>query len=199
MLIDSILDIEWEMFQNVSNIGGRASCQDDQPTFLIMRRSQFLAWDEATLSSYLDDLKAAKESGANLLTFKYAYMMEVTFPEEYENIKDALPAVEDEKAALVKKIVDVHMEQLKDFTHKYPKLMAHTRPAQVAPSMGVASIEIYEGCELKTYSINTLKLYVKMLDSLEDEGVTYPEKVYINMAKILGYQSIQEFEDSFTL
>ena len=37
--IEEIIKIEWQMLQTVDNIGGRASCQDDDETFYIMRRS----------------------------------------------------------------------------------------------------------------------------------------------------------------
>ena len=33
-LIENIIDLEWNMFQRVENIGGRASCQDDFETFI---------------------------------------------------------------------------------------------------------------------------------------------------------------------
>ena len=33
--IEEIIKIEWQMFQNVDNLGGRADCQDDFETFLI--------------------------------------------------------------------------------------------------------------------------------------------------------------------
>ena len=38
--VEKILQLEWNMFQKVENIGGRASCQEDFETFYIMRRSQ---------------------------------------------------------------------------------------------------------------------------------------------------------------
>ena len=41
-IIQQIVDIEWAFFDQVQNIGGRADCQDDYPTFLIMRKRQFL-------------------------------------------------------------------------------------------------------------------------------------------------------------
>ena len=52
--IFKIISIEWDMFQDVNNIGGRASCQDDYETFEIMRRSQYENWTEEMLDIYLN-------------------------------------------------------------------------------------------------------------------------------------------------
>ncbi|MBA3035177.1 MAG: DUF4125 family protein, partial [Desulfobacterium sp.] len=104
-LTKSILELEWEMFTNVSNADGRASCQDDRPTFMIMRKAQADIWDMDTLSSYSNDLKAAKENKINLMTIKYARMMEITFPDEYEAIKNELPPVSPRSRELVDEIV----------------------------------------------------------------------------------------------
>ena len=49
-----------------------------------MRTSQAEAWTEKLLKSYYDDLLQAKSHNRNLMTEKYARMMESTFPEEYK-------------------------------------------------------------------------------------------------------------------
>ena len=95
MTIDTIIEYEWDMFTNATNAGGRASCQDDRPTFVIMRRAQHEVWAPDTLESYLEDLKAARADGVNLVAIKYARMMEVTFPEEYEQLKSKLPPLSE--------------------------------------------------------------------------------------------------------
>jgi hypothetical protein len=90
-LIASIVQAEWEMFQVVPNVGGPAGCQQDPKTFEIMRSSQAVSWSETALESYLDDLVTAQRSGRNLLTEKYARMMESTAPAEYAAIEHLLP------------------------------------------------------------------------------------------------------------
>ncbi len=41
-LINRIIDMEWSMFDQVVNMGGRAPCQDDEWTFYVMRASASL-------------------------------------------------------------------------------------------------------------------------------------------------------------
>ena len=55
-LVDAVVTAEWEMFSNVQNVGGKASCQMDPKTFRIMRSSQMDNWDDELLGSYLEDL-----------------------------------------------------------------------------------------------------------------------------------------------
>lgn len=90
-LVGKIVNAEWKMFAEVPNIGGKASCQEDYKTFEINRSSQSLSWSEATLESYLADLTRAGKHGRNLLTEKYARMMQSTSPVEYDAIKHLIP------------------------------------------------------------------------------------------------------------
>ena len=107
------------MFDAVENISGRASCQDDYDTFRIMRKSQLEAWNAETLESYLNDLKTAQENGRNLLSEKYAFMMEYTSPDEFEQIRDRLPDITEDKKRLIEAIVPEHVKWLEpvSYTH----------------------------------------------------------------------------------
>ena len=54
--INRIIELEWNMFDQVTNTGGRAACQDDEWTFYVMRFSQFASFSEEMLESYEQDL-----------------------------------------------------------------------------------------------------------------------------------------------
>ena len=45
-LVESIIKLEWNQFQQTNNEGGRASCQGNWPMFHQMRASQFMTWPE---------------------------------------------------------------------------------------------------------------------------------------------------------
>lgn len=126
--ISLILALEWEAFQAVHNAGGRASCQDDSGTFVIMRKSQFLTWNEEMLASYLQDLVTAKEKGRNLLEEKYAHMMESTAPKEYGSIKDSLSPVSEQAKSLAEEIVTIQLEWHRAYARSFPRLAVRARP-----------------------------------------------------------------------
>ena len=92
-----IVEKEWLMFQQVQGVNGRAACQDDWTTFLIMRLSQFEGWDTDVLESYFEDIVQAEAQERNLIMEKYAYMMEETDPVYFLSIKELLPEISEEK------------------------------------------------------------------------------------------------------
>jgi len=141
-LIAKIIDLEWNMFHNVSNIGGKASCQENPETFKIMRHSQAVSWSEDTLESYLNDLSTAQENKRNLLTEKYARMMKYTSPLEYANIEHKLPSLDSEIPLLIDKIVKIVMGWEEELSVKFPNILKKGRPIySTQDSMYVTSVE----------------------------------------------------------
>ncbi|WKY47460.1 DUF4125 family protein [Eubacteriaceae bacterium ES3] len=190
-LIKEILKIEWEMFQKVSNTGGRASCQDNLRTFEIMRSSQFKAWSVELQESYLEDLKAAEKGERNLLTEKYAMMMKYTHPAEYEKIKSHLPIISPEKERLIEQIAQLYKEQDRIFSENYPKLKARGRSTDLSRN---ATVEVYFEGEISTYSEKTLALFLGYLEELNEKGENISIKINANIARAYGYPSIDEAE-----
>lgn len=193
-IIENVLDREWDMFQNVQNAGGRASCQEDSITFRIMRRAQFEGWDDETLASYQNDLAEAETSGHNLLSEKYGYMMKWTFPDEYEQIKDLLPPVSAEKAQLVEEILDIELRQTAKFREMYPNIGRQGRPLTAAEDHLGTSVETYTRGELLTYSCQTLRKHLEHLRKLDQKKILYPMIIMKATVRAGGYLSLDEAE-----
>lgn len=194
-LTDEIIVLEWEAFQNVQNIGGRASCQDDAATFAIMRNSQLCMWSEAMLESYREDLKQAREKEENLLSEKYAYMMAYTSPEEYAEIRDLLPVVSETKRELAGRIVDVSLDWQRECMGLYPHVLKNGRPLRsTEDSEYQTSFETYLRCELYTYSENTLRLYDERVREARKEQCNLLLNSYSQMVRDYGYSSLDEAE-----
>jgi hypothetical protein len=195
-VIDRIIDIEWALFDKVQNTGGRASCQDNHITFDAMRRSQFEAWNGELLESYLSDLETAQGEGRNPVMEKYAYMMEYTAPEEYAELRPALPAVSEEKERLVRQITDRNLETYSGLVKKYPEITSRGRPGYTGEETGFfASVETYLLGELKTYSLKTLRIYKRHMDDLDRQGKELPVMILENTAGRYGFASLDEAEE----
>lgn len=183
------------MFSHVDNVGGRADCQNNPDTFRIMRQSQFETYDDALLQSYLDDLKCAKANGRNLMTEKYARMMQETYPEEYALLAENLPPVSHECHAMIEEILSVHRKWQKEVCEKYPCLLAHTRPAETGQNEhGQTSMETYLRGELETYSQKTLSLYHKRTLLNMQKGENEIAANLLNQMRQYGFSSLEECE-----
>ncbi len=198
-LIEKIVDLEWEQFDKVRNVGGRASCQNDFGTFSIMRKSQYLTWPEELLASYYADLQAAEQNGWNLITEKYARMMESTSPEEYEALRETLPVLSEERLAIQEQIIKIQVSWMEQFAAKYPHLAGNARSIHTAEdTLYNTSYETYLRGELSTYGEETFVLYGRFVAKLLSEDKNLAYETMRNTALLYGYAGIEEAESAMT-
>lgn len=194
-LIGSIIELEWEMFSTVPNEGGQASCQQDPETFRIMRHSQASVWPEKLLESYLGDLAAARSEGRNLMTEKYARMMETTFPREYKEIAGRLPAVDPDALPLIEEIVAANVAWKQESARRHPALNGRGRAIRSRDdTLYGTSFETYLRNELKTYSLKTLRLLHELTGEQKKNGLNAVEATLLHQVKNYGYASLEEAE-----
>ena len=188
-VINDIINREWAMFQKTQNIGGRAACQDQFDTFYANRYSQHHIWSAETLESYRNDLIAAEMAGRNMITEKYAYMMEFTDPAYYEaNLKAHLPQLSEEKAQLIAQIVSIELLGYRKYASAYPNLAKAGRPAQ--QSQADTSIRDYSIGEDKTYSETTLGLLLQDVKRIDNPVV----EIQKSLVSFYGYDSLETAE-----
>lgn len=196
--IEQIIRIEWDMFQRTENIGGRASCQDDFETFYIMRRTQYETWREDMVDVYLDFAAACQKDGRNLVTEKYANMMQYTDLHYYnKHLKPYLPETPAESFPLINKIVAAMIYWEIDFAKAYPKLAGAGRPiTSDQDKYGFTSMETYARGELETYPVGLLQLYAEYIDELlaYDKNLSMMSQEI--MVHLYGYESIEAAEAS---
>ncbi len=194
-LVNELVSLEWEAFDQVENEGGRAECQDDWNTFSIMRKSQYYTWTEEMLKSYIRDFHRANDAGVNLITEKYGRMMESTAPLKYQQIKDAFPEIPEDKKEIIEEIVKIQVEWMEEFARKYPKAAGNARSIHTAEDTPYnTSYETYLRGELSTYSDETLDLYGRFIAQLCMEEKNLAQMTMANTAFLYGYASLDELE-----
>ena len=193
--VSKIIAREWEFFQSVHNTGGRASCQDNYEEFNIMRSSQWAIFSLPVLRSYLDDLILAGHRDRNPVMEKYAYMMKYSAPEEYEGIKEFLPAISEPKREIAEKIIKIYLEWEIEIMEKYPEITNKGRKLySESDTPEYTSIETYLRGELLSYSEKTLQLYYDYIKNCKFENKNLAEKNLENIVKHKGYKSLEEAE-----
>lgn len=194
-LVDRIVKLEFQAFDLVKNEGGRAYCQNDWPTFSIMRKSQYLTWNRTMLMQYLYDFSREFAIGHNLITEKYGRMMESTAPEKYEEIAMNFPEISEQKKAVIEQIVAIQMSMVEEFAKEYPKVVGNARNLHTYEDNVIdTSYETYLRGEISTYSDKMLQLYGKHVVHCASAGINIARKTIENTARLYGYSGLDEFE-----
>ena len=197
-LVEEIVKTEWNQFQHVENEGGRAECQNNYDTFYIMRASQFMSWDEEVLESYLNDLREGDEIGWNLITEKYARMMEHTSPERFAELSKHLPKLNDQRIMLQEALVSISVQWTDEIDAKYPNLAKLARIRQSSDdTKWNTSSETYLRGEISTYSDATLKLYTKMVQDALRSGRNMVREILENTVHMYGYKTLEQANEAY--
>ncbi len=195
-LVDEIVQMEWERFDKVENVGGqRAECQDNWNTFAIMRKSQFLTWNDELLLSYMTDFKKANARNWNMVTEKYGRMMISTDSDAYEKLQKYFPEVSEKKAAIIEEIVKIQVSWMEAFAEQYPKSAGSARSIHTEEdSLYNTSYETYLRGELSTYSDKTVELYGRFIVEIYEKQENLAVNIITNTALLYGYESLDDME-----
>lgn len=194
-LVEKIARLEFAAFDKVQNVGGRASCQNDWPTFYVMRKSQYLTWNHTMLIQYYYDFNREFQRGHNLIEEKYGRMMESTAPDEYERIKAHFPVISSEKKAIIEEIVSIQVAWMEEFAGKYPKLAQNARSIHTAEdNLYNTSYETYLRGEISTYSDKMLELYGRYVVNYAGEDKNLAFDIMTNSVHLYGYQNLEVAE-----
>lgn len=197
-MIEEIVQREWDLFQKVRHIDGRADCQDDHETFYLQRKSQFEVYPQDLLDSYLKDLKEAELVGRNMIMEKYAYMMESTEPKYFQSIQDQLPYIDESKRELIDMICEIEVGMREEVNQKYPSLVTLARHVHTSEdTIDNISFETYLRGELCTYSSHSLYLYGQMIVKIFNQGENIVENILEHTVKAYGYSSLEQANEYY--
>ena len=193
--VERLTELEFRTFDKVQGIGGRAACQDDWETFSIMRRSQYLPWEEELLEQWLAAFQAAADAGRNLIMEKYARMMESTDPAEYTAFADQLPALSPEFVQLREAVIAIQIPWMEEFAAQYPNLASRARVIHTAEdSPAQTSYETYLRGELSVYPFEILYGYGRWVVSLYQSGENLTCLTMAETVRAYGYGSLEDAE-----
>ena len=194
-LAEKIAKLEFQAFDKVKNLGGRADCQDDWFTFSVMRMSQYLTWDQTMLMQYYYDFSREYEKGHNLIEEKYGRMMKSTAPWEYEQIKDHFPLISKQKETIIEAIVEMQVKWMEEFADTYPHLAGNARSIHTyEDNPWNTSYETYLRGEISTYSDKMLQLYGQYIVMMAKEERNPAKEIMEHSVKMYGYEDLKDAE-----
>jgi hypothetical protein len=196
-LAEQVVRLEWAQFQDVNNEGGRANCQGDWPTFHQMRLAQFATWPIRLLESYRDDLALAPHENRNLLTEKYAWMMQSTDPAYFDdNLRAHLPVLDSERRAIQERIIATQVAWARTFMNHYLMLGANMRVLTTSQdTRDITSFETYLRGELSSYSLRTVELYADWIRDCSARARNITTETLLNTVLLGGFASLDDAED----
>lgn len=198
-LAEKIARLEFQAFDQVRNVGGRADCQNDWFTFSIMRKSQYLTWSHDMLLQYLYEFGSELGKGRNMITEKYGRMMESTAPLEYEQIKAYFPALSQRKREIIEAIVKIQVQWMEEFEKQYPALAQNARSIHTSEDhLYNTSYETYLRGEISTYSDKMLELYGRYILEYAGREENLARAIMENSVKMYGYNTLQEAQNQMS-
>jgi hypothetical protein len=194
--IEEIVNEEWLQFQLIHNLGGRSYCQSERERFEIKRKSRFLVWNEGVLNSYYKDLLSAKQQGRNLLFEKYVWMMQSTSPDLFREIGYALPSISWIRRNRINRTAFILARWGEAFAIEYPYIAECGRTFYSQDDKPWStSIETFSKGELLSYSEETEARFSDFIMMNEVNDVNLTKTVQENMARYLGYASLEQYEN----
>jgi hypothetical protein len=177
-LLAEVLDLEWEMFSRVKS-ARPAACQQAPDRFRAVRGSLMGPWPDDLLASYRQDLTAARDTGRNLVTEKYARM-------------DVLIA-SGSANPLIAVIVDIEADWQREVQERFPALYQrccrHTDLAEDG-----SDFSVYLSAELETYGFETIEMYYEMVKAAADRGDNLAIEALQHLVSAAGYASLEQAE-----
>lgn len=197
LLVEKLVEQEWELFDKVQGMDGRAPCQEDKETFTLLRTSQFLTWENPMIRSYMLDMQGASLNHRNIVAEKYAHMMKDTDPEHYAALSHQLPKLSSEQLEAIEVIVATQLGEIKVLSHLYPRFVASGRALEGKDDVpDNASYESYLRGELSSYGYNTVKLYLAWVERNQAQGIDTAKLFLESVARQYGYLDLASAEES---
>jgi hypothetical protein len=170
-VLKAIVDLETEMYRALNT---EPPITDDKvPPFRTMRWMTYSVLSDATQSSWMRDLCAAKADGRNVLTEKYA-LMDNTIEHFHQS-------------PLIPQIVEAEVAWMDKLHELYPHLVKRE-------PKNVELFHRYSLCELESWSDRSLELYLADVTQALEEGRNLCEERYNNLHQRLGRESLAEME-----